>query len=83
MLRDQISQALIGKAVRLVKITTAYREQSQAPLAFEGKKLDQLQPEQVFSLKYHQQYGTQPPNEYINAFATLLNDTHQQESAND
>jgi exonuclease SbcD len=83
MLRDKISQALVGKAVRLVKITTAYREKSKTPLAFEGKKLDQLKPEQVFSLKYLQQYGTTPPSEYIDAFATLLSDTHQQDSAND
>lgn len=83
MLRDKISQALVGKAVRLVKITTAYKEQSKTPLAFEGKKLDQLKPEQVFSLKYLQQYGTEPPSEYVDAFATLLSDTHQQDTAND
>lgn len=82
MLRETISKALEGKSVRLVKITTQYKEASQQPLAFDGKKLDQLQPEQVFSLKYLQQFGEKPPLEYMNAFAHLLSETHQQETTN-
>ncbi|MGB1297962.1 MAG: exonuclease SbcCD subunit D C-terminal domain-containing protein [Psychrobium sp.] len=81
MLRDQINQALAGKSVRLVKITTQYTEQANTPMAFDGKKLDQLQPEQVFALKYQQQYGEEPSQAYIEAFASLLNETHLSESA--
>ncbi|WP_435276003.1 exonuclease SbcCD subunit D C-terminal domain-containing protein [Psychrobium sp. nBUS_13] len=83
MLRDKINQALEGKAVRLVKITTQYKEKNNVPLAFEGKKLDQLQPEQVFSLKYLQQYGEKPPQPYVDAFARLLSDTHLAEPTTD
>lgn len=83
MLRDKITQALEGKAVRLVKITTQYKEKDKVPLAFEGKKLDQLQPEQVFSLKYLQQYGEKPPQPYVDAFARLLSDTHLAEPTTD
>lgn len=83
MLRDKINQSLEGKAVRLVKITTQYKEQNKIPLAFDGKKLDQLQPEEVFSLKYQQQYGEQPPQPYVDAFARLLSDTHLTESTTD
>ena len=79
MLRETISKAIEGKSVRLVKITTQYKESSQQPLLFDGKKLDQLQPEQVFSLKYLQQFGEKPPAQYISAFAHLLSETHQQE----
>lgn len=83
MLREKISKALVNKSVRLVKITTQYKEQHNQPLAFAGKKLDQLQPEQVFSLKYMQQYGEQPPREYCDAFASLLSETHQDSAVND
>lgn len=79
MLRDQIMKVLVDKPVRLVKISTSYIEQESTTLAFDGKKLDQLQPEHVFSLKYRQKYGSEPPEEYVNAFASLLNDTQQQD----
>jgi len=77
MLRDKIMKVLVDKPVRLVKISTSYIEHKNNSLAFDGKKLDQLQPEHVFSLKYSQQYGEEPPEEYINAFASLLNETQQ------
>ncbi len=80
MLRDKIMKALVDKPIRLVKISTSYLNQENKTLAFDGKKLDQLQPEHVFSLKYRQQYGDEPPEEYINAFASLLNDTQQQDT---
>jgi len=80
MLRDKIMQALMDKPVRLVKISTSYIEQENSTLAFDGKKLDQLQPEHVFSLKYRQQYGEEPSQDYVEAFASLVNDVQQKDT---
>jgi len=79
MLRDKIMQALMDKPVRLVKISTSYIEQENSTLAFDGKKLEQLQPEHVFSLKYRQQYGEEPSQDYVEAFASLVNDVQQKD----
>lgn len=80
MLRDKIMQALMDKPVRLVKISTSYIEHQNSTLAFDGKKLDQLQPEHVFSLKYRQQYGEEPSQDYVEAFASLINDVQQKDT---
>ena len=79
MLRDKIMKVLMDKPVRLVKISTSYIEHDNETLAFNGKKLDQLQPEHVFSLKYRQQYGDEPPLDYVEAFASLVNDVQQKD----
>ncbi|MDP2560923.1 exonuclease SbcCD subunit D C-terminal domain-containing protein [Psychrobium sp. 1_MG-2023] len=77
MLREKIAQVLSEKAVRLVKITTQYVQDKAPVTAFSDKPLDQLQPEQVFELKYHQQYNTPPPQAYQAAFSELMSQCEQ------
>ena len=83
MLRDKISAALADKAVRLVKISTSYRDQKNQPSMLTTELLNQLQPEQVFSLKYFSQYNEQPPQKYCQAFSELLSTYQQQDQAQD
>lgn len=72
MLRQQIVKALEGQSVRLVKITSHYLErEDKAPIKF-NENLDQIQPEQVFKLKYQQQFNCDAPERYVTAFNDLL-----------
>ena len=56
----------------LVKITTQYVDSTNERLTISGENLDQIKPEQVFKLRYQQQYNEAPSTEYITAFNELL-----------
>jgi len=79
MLRGQIVKALQGKCVRLVKITTHYQDSPSTSPLIQGENLDQIQPQQVFELKYKQQFNAQPPHKYLAAFNDLLVKSYQDE----
>jgi len=80
MLREQIVKALAGKNVRLVKITTHYVEQQTKNVTRLSENLDQIQPEQVFRLKYQQQFNDEAPAHYLAAFNDLLVKSYSDES---
>jgi len=79
MLREQIVKALEGQSVRLVKITTHYLDKQQNSVRKLTDNLDQIKPEQVFKLKYQQQYNNDVPPRYLNAFNELLAKSYQDE----
>lgn len=71
MLREKVLQALEGKAVRLAKITTHYRQQQDTP-SLAHQRLSEVSPQQVFALSWQQKYDGQPPNAMCEAFEQLL-----------
>ncbi|NRA55612.1 MAG: exonuclease SbcCD subunit D C-terminal domain-containing protein [Gammaproteobacteria bacterium] len=79
MLRDKIAEVIADKAVRLVKITTSYLNVSENNTNFPDEMLNQLEPEQVFSLKYQAQFNDKPPAKYTQAFSELLTSYQQQD----
>lgn len=79
MLRDKISAVIANKPVRLVKISTSYINGRHTPTDYASELLNQLQPEQVFSLKYLAQFNTKPPQKYSQAFSELLTSYQQQD----
>jgi len=79
MLRDKIAEAIADKAVRLVKITTSYLNASTNAADYPTELLNQLEPEQVFSLKYLAQFNDKPPQKYVQAFSELLTSYQQQD----
>ncbi len=79
MLRDKIAEVIANKPVRLVKITTSYVQKQNRPIEFSSELLNQLQPEQVFSLKYLAQFDVKPPQKYHQAFSELLTRYHQKD----
>jgi len=80
LLREQIATALKDQPVRLVKITTQYSEKLDKSVKKITENLDQIQPEQVFRLKYQQQYNADVPAQYLSAFNDLLTKSYQDES---
>jgi exonuclease SbcD len=72
-LRQQIEQALVGKAVRLVKIETSYPSATQSPdKASSLEDIQRLQPEAVFLKMYQQKFATLPSIQLMQAFRDLL-----------
>lgn len=76
MLREQIVKALHGKDIRLVKITSHYLQKEDVATTKLTDHLDQIQPEEVFKLKYRQQFNTDAPDQYLAAFNDLLAQSH-------
>lgn len=74
-LRTQIEQALVDKAVRLVKIESVYQSgviDSQSEQSFSLDDVQKLQPEDVFLRLYQQKYGNTPEAPLLAAFRDLL-----------
>ncbi|MFC0339107.1 Exodeoxyribonuclease I subunit D [Kushneria avicenniae] len=80
-LRPLIEQALRGKAVRLVSITTsvARPDSPQTPHA----SLDALGPSELFSRTWKREYGDAPPDEVMHDVQSLLQALHDDESPED
>jgi exonuclease SbcD len=79
-LRERILAALADQPVRLARIATHYAGQGEAMAdRLARQQLDELSPEQVFSLCHQRVYAAPPAAELQSAFAELL--SAYQESA--
>jgi len=77
-LRDEILQALRGKAVRLVKISTSHIHEQASRDEVIGVRLDDISPEDVFVRCYKSRFSGVPPLEYISAFNELIHQVEQE-----
>lgn len=72
-IRQQIEQALVGKAVRLVRIETTYPTATQTTdKATSLEDIQRLQPEAVFLKIYQQKFASPPSSQLTQAFRDLL-----------
>ncbi|WP_426141733.1 exonuclease SbcCD subunit D C-terminal domain-containing protein [Pseudomonas sp. DWP3-1-2] len=74
-LRNQIEGALQGKAVRLVRIAAEYVGKGRGDGNDDGEgliELDQLNPLELFSRAWQENYGSEVDEQTLNDFATLL-----------
>ena len=74
-LRNQIESALEGKAVRLVRIGAEYAGNGRGDGSDDGEgliELDQLNPLELFSRAWQENYGSEVDEQTLTDFATLL-----------
>ncbi|OCR24832.1 exonuclease SbcD [Pseudomonas syringae] len=74
-LRNQIEGALQGKAVRLVRIAAEYAGSGRGDGSDDGEgliELDQLNPLELFSRAWQENYGSEVDEQTLTDFATLL-----------
>ena len=74
-LRNQIEGALQGKAVRLVRIAAEYAGNGRGDGSDDGEgliELDQLNPLELFSRAWQENYGSEVDEQTLTDFATLL-----------
>ncbi|EPJ90414.1 exonuclease SbcD [Pseudomonas sp. CFII64] len=74
-LRNQIEGALQGKAVRLVRIAAEYAGNGRGDGSDDGEgliELDQLNPLELFSRAWQENYGNEVDEQTLTDFATLL-----------
>ena len=74
-LRNQIEGALQGKAVRLVRIAAEYAGNGRGDGRDDGEgliELDQLNPLELFSRAWQENYGSEVDEQTLTDFATLL-----------
>ncbi|HEX8540373.1 MAG TPA: exonuclease SbcCD subunit D C-terminal domain-containing protein [Pseudomonas sp.] len=74
-LRNQIEGALQGKAVRLVRIAAEYAGHGRGDGSDDGEgliELDQLNPLELFSRAWQENYGSEVDEQTLTDFATLL-----------
>jgi exonuclease SbcD len=76
-LRHLVTEALADAAVRLLRIAPSYPE-GGSPLADTAPdfELGDLQPQEVFSRRYEQRHGGDPPAELLEAFFQLVESVH-------
>ena len=68
-----IEQAVEGKDVRLLRIDPSYPSGGGVPIEETGRTLADVAPEEVFRMKFAEEYpGTEPGPELLAAFGTLL-----------
>jgi exonuclease SbcD len=81
-LRRKVEDALAGRHARLVDIVTS-RAGSAVALgdAAPGRRLADLDPVDVFAMKYAREHGTAPPSELVAAFRELLDQQRAEEAA--
>lgn len=80
-LRERVLAALGDKPVRLARIVTHYAGQGEAMAdRLARQQLDELSPEQVFSLCHERHYGQPPAPELQAAFVQLLSE-HQEHAS--
>jgi exonuclease SbcD len=74
-LRGRIEAAIAGKPVRLAKIEPTRKLDGAAGVdtALSLDQLAQLQPDDIFRRLYLQRYGSDAPDDQLQAFAELLN----------
>ncbi len=81
-LRASIEKALEGKGVRLARIATEYAGTGQSLAdAAPRKALRDLNPEEVFRLRWAREHEGEPPQELLAAFRELIEDAHASEEA--
>ena len=80
-LRQQVENALQGKAVRLVRIAAEYAGSGAGGGSDEGDtliELDQLTPQELFSRAWLDNYGSAVDEQTLSDFAQLLQDVQQE-----
>jgi len=79
-LRRSIDEALAGKGVRLLKITTHYPGNGESLAeSMPERSLQEITPDEVFSRRYQQAHNDLPPQPLVAAFHEIL-ELVQQES---
>jgi exonuclease SbcD len=81
--RHKIEQAIIGKHVRLAAIqvkSLATQQAEQVPIDMH-QKLDELQPNDIFSNIYQATYGSTVPDEMLQLFNQVTQEVAQSEEA--
>jgi len=79
-MRRDIDEVLKDKAPRLVKLTVEYTgDESALAESVPGKKLRDLDPEEVFSRRYRRDHEGDPPAELVGAFRDLLDQVSGEE----
>jgi exonuclease SbcD len=73
-LRQRIDEALEGRPVRLLKVTTSYTGSGSAlaDAAGSASQLESLSPDEVFTKRYAQLHEGEPPPELSEAFHSLV-----------
>lgn len=72
-LRQRIESVLDGRPVRLLKLTSDYAGRPAGlAAATPAQRLEELDPDGVFTERYRQQYRGEPPGELMAAFHELL-----------
>lgn len=78
-LRRRIEEAVVGKAVRLVRIGVTLEGSGLALAdAFTTASLSELDPEQVFRQCYRRSFADDPPDEMLASFSELIDRAHQE-----
>ena len=81
-LRQAVEAAVVGKAVRLVRIATSYtgtgRNLAEGPRA--GRTLSDLSPEEVLRERWARDYEGEPDQPLLDAFHEVLDQVHQAEA---
>ncbi|MGY2293327.1 exonuclease SbcCD subunit D C-terminal domain-containing protein [Pseudomonas sp. SDO528_S397] len=80
-LRQQVENALLGKAVRLVRIAAEYAGNGARDGGDDERliELDQLTPLELFSRAWQENYGTDVDEHTLNDFAILLQEVQQED----
>ena len=73
-LRQRIDEALSGRPVRLLKVTTSYTGSGSvlAEAADSASQLESLSPDEVFARRYAQLHAGEPPSELAEAFSGIV-----------
>jgi exonuclease SbcD len=72
-LRQRIDEALEGRPVRLLKVTTSYTGSGSALAETDSsRQLESLSPDEVFTKRYAQLHEGEPPPELTGAFHSLV-----------
>jgi exonuclease SbcD len=85
-LREEISRKLDDKWPRLLKITPDYGERTVTPLLGGGRRLDELNPEEIFRHCYKSKYSSavtildEPSDELMRAFRLLWEEQERGEA---
>jgi exonuclease SbcD len=79
-LRQQVENALQGKAVRLVRIAAEYAGPGASEDGHEERliELDQLTPQELFSRAWQESYGSEVDEQTLKDFAVLLQEVQQE-----
>ena len=79
-LRQQVENALLGKAVRLVRIAAEYAGKRGSDATDEERliELDQLTPQELFSHAWQDSYGSEVDEQALKDFAVLLQEVQQE-----
>ena len=72
-IRERILAAMVGKPVRLARISTQYQGSGEGLAdGRERRRLDELAPTEVFRLCYQRQFDGEPAAELVALFEEIL-----------